>query len=75
VDSDAVARCSTGSRFLGLVSSPRCEEEGRGRLGRTMGIWLGWGWAMRPAAGPPGGLAGWAEPVGWVSFGPLPNRN
>jgi hypothetical protein len=28
--------------------------------------WAG-NWAMRPAAGPPGGLAGWEEPVGWLS--------
>jgi hypothetical protein len=32
--------------------------------------WAG-NWAARLTVGPPGGLAGWAEPVGWVSFGPL----
>jgi hypothetical protein len=60
---------------LGSVSSPRYEEEDRGRLGRRMGRWLDWCWAMRLVAGPPGGLAGWAEPVGWLIFGPLSNRN
>jgi hypothetical protein len=28
-----------------------------------------------PAAGPPGGLAGWGKPVGWLGFGPLGQDN
>jgi hypothetical protein len=34
---------------------------------------LGWAsnWAARSAVGLPGGMAGWAKPVGWLSFGPL----
>jgi hypothetical protein len=28
-------------------------------------------WAVVADYGPPGGQAGWAEPVGWLGFGPL----
>jgi hypothetical protein len=59
----------------GLVERVRTRRLDRPAAAGTLGLsWAG-NWATRPAAGLPGALAGWDEPVGWLSFGPLLYRN
>jgi hypothetical protein len=59
----------------GLVERVRTRRPDRPAAVGTLGLSWAVNWATQPAAGPPGGLADWDEPVGWLSFGPLPYRN
>jgi hypothetical protein len=68
--------CLLGRIFAnGLVEQVHTRRPDRPAAAGALG--LGWAghWATRLAAGPPGGLVGWVEPVGWLSFGPLPYKN
>jgi hypothetical protein len=55
----------------GLVERVRTWRLDRSAAAGALGLsWAGY-WAAWPAAGPPRGRAGWAKPVGSLSFGPL----
>jgi hypothetical protein len=55
----------------GLVEQVRTQWPDQSAAAGTLGLGCAGYWVARPTAGPPGGQASWAEPVGWLSFGPL----